>query len=573
MKKLFIIMMMAGFALWQPANGQRLRSEWIKMPIALPAADEFYGKDKRFQKVIPENIETLALLTEKYAGGFFARLLFSCPITAKTVNEKKGETPDVVFELVSPGIQNVMIGQPYFAEYNNFVAGSMNERITIPTKGFIADITYNFPMKIVVKDGQGNLKRTIIVSDETEIFRMPYHAAYFKELDMNNKLLIIPAVGFATANDCAESLEKTDEKIIITRTAKNQLEILFKACSEAIRICYDNYLSRKNFIVYIKRLHEWNDAANTALSDAVDRQKAALQITFDGTSMSSLSESLQPVISLYENYLNEYGATVKAVRELCLYNLLSVCYFSGDFDKAAQYYEAYYREFGSRSRELDDFFNKIYAWYRLRQSDTVYFATNFIESVEETVNEERREIARQQAIEAQEAREAAYRELHIRGNGTVTGVNGEKYNGEVSMDLVSEGGILNLDAGRLVSLRSENDFRTFKLNAFTEVEVDGAVYRPVKKASRLLSSSSILKVVHQKGKYSLLYDPASKVYYLKSEAQEKAYPVRDVQQMTKLGEEFYQSCSALKTELSGSKTSVDVDGLKELTEKIAQLCQ
>jgi hypothetical protein len=29
--------------------------------------------------------------------------------------------------------------------------------------------------------------------------------------------------------------------------------------------------------------------------------------------------------------------------------------------------------------------------------------------------------------------------------------------------------------------------------------------------------------------------------------------------MTKLGEEFYQSSPALKTELSGSKTSVDMD--------------
>jgi hypothetical protein len=570
MKKMFtIMMMMAGFALWQPANAQRLRNEWVKMTIALPAADEFYGKDKRFQQVIPEDIETLAKLQEKFAGGFFAILHFMTPIAAKTANTKKGETPDIIFELAGPGIQNVEIGQPYVIK-----SEKIRENIAVPTKGFVSDITYNFPLKILVKDAQGNLKRTVIVADETEQFRMTYHDEYLREKTMNDKSLVFhPVAVFGSVKDYEQSLEKINRNDIITRTAKNQLEILLASCSEAVRICYDNYLSRKNFIMYINRLNEWDDPASAALSEAVDIHKAALQITYNEESMSSLSQTLQPVISVYENYLQEYGATVKHLRKLCLYNLLSACYLSGDFDKAAQYYEAYYREFGSRAKELDGFFDKIYAWYQLKQSATSYFATDFIESVENIVNEERLEAQRQKAIEVKEAQEAAYRELHISGAGTITDVNGEKHSGNVAIDLVSEGSILDLDAGRLVSLRAEDKVQTFGLKAFTEVDVEGVIYRPVKKASRLVSSSSILKVVHQKGKYSLLYDPASKVYYFKSEAQEKAYPVQDILQMTKLGGEFYQSCPALKTELSGMSRIVKVDTLKELIEKIEQLCQ
>ncbi|MDR1594846.1 MAG: hypothetical protein LBS43_10265 [Prevotellaceae bacterium] len=567
--KRIIIMIITGFVLCQPANGQRLRSEWVKMTIALPAADEFYGKEKRFQTIVPENIGALAQLTDKYAGGVFAKNHLMMPISAKMVNTKKGETPDIVFEIISPGILNAVIGQPYITQYNKYLQGITS----VTVKGFVSDITYNFPMKILIKDGQGNLKRTIIISDATEKFQMTYHAAYLKEKELHDKSLVFPPAVFGSVKDYKQSLEETKKEDIITRTAKNQLAILFDACSEAIRICYDNYLSRKNFIVYIDRLNEWKDPASAALSEAVDAHKAALQITYNEESMSSLSQSLQPVISVYENYLQEYGATVKNLRKLCLYNLLPACYFSGDFDKAAQYYEAYYREFGSLTKESDIFFNKIYAWYQLKQSDTSYFAANFLESVENAVIEKRLEAESQKASGVKEIQDAAYSEVHIRGAGTLTDINGEKHNGEIAIDFVSEGSIVNLDAGRLVTLHFENQVQTFGLKQFIEVDVEGVIYRPVKKASRLVSSSTIMKLIHQKGKYSLLHDPKDKIYYLKSDAMEKAYPVHDVLQTTKLGEEFHQSCPTLKTELSAWEKPAGIDRLKELIDKIEQLCQ
>jgi hypothetical protein len=562
--------MIAGFVLWQPANGQRLRDDYVKMSIALPAADELYGKDKRFQKVIPENIEELMLLTDKFAGGLFGRLSFSTPLPAKAVNEKKGEKPDIIFELVSPGIQDFAMGQPYIIESKRLNPANNS---VVATRGFVSDITYSFPIKIEVKDALGNLKRTIIVSDEAEKFRMTFHAEYLKEREVGDKSLVFQPAVFGSLKNYEQWLEKVNQNEIITRTAKNQLEILLKSCSEAVRICYDNYLSRKTFVVYIKTLSEWNDPANAVLTKAVETHKAAFPTIYDDAAAASLAQTLQPSIELYENYLQEHGPTVKNLRKLCLYNLVTACYFSWDFDKAAQYYDAYYREFGSILREYDDLFGKIYAWRLLKQSNMVYYAPDFLELVEETVNNERREIERQKAIEAKEASEAAYRELHIRGAGTVTDLNGDKFTGDLTMDLVSEGGILNLDAGRIVSLRAENDFRTFKLKNVKEIEVGNAVYRPVTIASRFMSSLSTTKLVYQKGKYALLYDPVYKGYYIKSDTQDKAYYINDILQATKVGEQFHQSCPSLKTELSGVKKPADVDGLKELTDKIEQLCQ
>ena len=587
MKTKIIISILCLFPMIHSVTGQKARYDIVNMPIALPAADEAYGKDKRYKKIIPADIEKLAKRTDKPAGGFFGSISLGCPIDAKLANEKKGETPDIIFEVESPGIQNVRMEPGYYAEYTT----SVSQTSTVTTKGYLQDIIFNFPMKLLVKDGQGNLKRSIIIADETEEFRMPYHAAFFMEKGASDPSLVIPATGFNDLKELYASVENTGMEKITMRAAKNQLEILFKTGARAIGSCYDNnYLASKRYFYYIKRMDGWNEAENADLSEAVTIQKTSLSAPYGAGSMAQLKQSLLPAIKTYENLLEKYGREVKPVRELCLHNLVSACYFSGDFENAARYYRSWYSEFGSLRSMFGLHFDAIFSYSQLKESNTSYFSLDFLKRNEDVVIEEKRlakleedrRLAAEKVADEVEKKaklDALRKELYLRGAGVITDTEGKKHEGIVAFNLISaESGILDLDAGRTVMLYSpqtDEFIRSFGVKDFVQVEVNGAVYSPVRKISRFISTTSILKLIYTKGKFGLYYDPGYSTYYIRSGIDDKAYRVADILKKIKVTDEFYAVCPAMKDQLRqeiSDKEADHADELKKLVDHIAQLC-
>ncbi|MDR3246586.1 MAG: apolipoprotein A1/A4/E family protein [Prevotellaceae bacterium] len=587
MKTKLFILAVCLTAIFYPAFGQKVKSDYLKMSVSLPVVDETYSKDKRFKVIIPDEISILAKnVNKEVAGGFFGELRMLCPVPAKSVNEKKGETPDIIFEIVSPGIQNLRIGWAYYAKIAE--KKESIDKITPASTGYIADITFNFPLKLEVKDGNGNIKRTITFADETEEFHAVYHNNFFKEKAVGDKSLEFPPVAFPTKHDLDTSIFIFGESAVTLRTAKNKLENLFSACMKTIRMCYgDNSYMNKRYDFHIYKLTEWDDPANTKLSEAVEQLKTAFTPVYDSNSQQTLAQKLPAAIAVFEEYLTEYGEKLSPIRKLCLHNLALAYYFSGDYKNASKHYQSYYKEFGSTGYYLSDPpAPDIYTYYQLKKSPSLHYPDNFISGIENKVNEQKQEEKAKIAYKKQEQADSIFRERNPYGKGTVFDANDNEISAIVSILLMGrrqESGIVDIGPEtpvKLYCLADSSFHQSFRIKEVKKIIVNNSVYIPVTTGSGLLSSTNLMKLVYEKGNFQLFYDVRWSNYCIRLIEQDKTCYVNDILKAKKSAAEFYKSCPALKDQqlmpedvADENDTAGILKSMKGIVDQLESICK
>jgi hypothetical protein len=587
MKRKIVVLVICLAAMFPTAFGQKVKLEIVRMPVSLPAADETYGKDKRFKIILPEEISALAKNTNKtVAGGFFGELHMLGPIPAKSVNEKKGETPDIVFEIVSPGIQNLKIGLAYpvsIAEKRESF-----DKIIPASKGYVANITFNFPLKLEIKDGNGNIKRTITFADETDKFYAVYHNNFFKERVVGDKALEFPPVAFPTKQDLDASIDIFGTDALNLRTAKNKLEQLFDDCMSTIRMCYgENSRLNMRFAFVCYKLTEWDNPAKTELSEAVEKMKTAFASTYDINAQQTFTQSLSPVIAVYEKYLAEYGEQFKPIKKLCLHNVILSYYFLGDYENVAKHYYSYYKEFGSVESYLSDRpAPEMYIYSQLKKSADLHFPENLISSIENKINKSQRD----EQVEVRNQKQAEIDSINLErtpyGGGLIVDVNDKEYDGTVKLYLFGEpqeGGIVNIGPETPIKLYDRYDekklVRSFKIKDVKKVIVNNSLYVPIKIGSGLLASTIMMKLVYEKGNFQLYYDIRWSSYSVRRIGQDKIYDINDILKEKKSADEFYKSCPSLKDKQLKVENVDDKDAagileaMKSIIDQIETICK
>lgn len=564
--------------------GQKFKTENIKTPINLPAADFMMTAEDRYKVVMPEAIESLTYNRTNEGGGGFSGLRISPSLEAKYENSKKGEVANYIFEVVSSGISNIVFEKPYMITYE--IVNPDQTRIS--KQGYVANFSFGYDFKVLVKDKQQNIIRTILISDEKERYKMVYHANFFKVKETFDKWLTVNPIGFSSLNEFEKSIKNTDPKLIEMRASKNQLEIFFAKASRALSICYDKSVYKRSYLSMNTLSKVEPNSPLSPLMAAVDTQQVIMTAGLDTVTFATIGNRLKPVIETYEKFYAEQGKNDRDVRKLTQLNLFVCYYYSGMFEKAKELYNTFYSENSWGPNGFGESFDLFCAYYEFKLSKNGFYTHSFLESADQFAKlqiEKIKEAKLKEQLakeEAEKQKQQSYlnkrkAELIIYKSGTVYDKNGKDYNGIVDMQLGSlpgSGNMINLDAGKVVNLIDESTQKLkkyFRLDDINYVFVDGARYHPIELATRLLASTKLLKFIDQQKSAELYYEPSGEDYYCKMAKLNKAYKISDLLEFSKVTESFYEAYPSLKEKLKDKKVDLkDESSVKELVKFIGE---
>ncbi len=578
-------------AMYIVSFGQKFRTENIKTPINLPAADFMMTPEDRYKVVMPEAIESVAYNRTNEGGGGFSGLMISPSLEAKHESTKKGEVANYIFEVVSNGITNIVFEKPYLITYEIINP----DQTRISKQGYVANFSFGYDFKLLVKDKQQNIIRTIILSDGKERYKMVYHANFFKVKETFDKWLTVNPIGFASLDEFEKSIKNTDPKLIEMRASKNQLEKFFAKASRALSICYDKSVYKRSFLSMNTLSKVEPNSPLSSLMAAVDTQQVILTTILDTISFATIGAKLKPVIDTYEKFYADQGKNDKDVRKLTQLNLFLCYYYSSMFDKAKEIFYVFYTENSWSPNGFGESFDLFCSYYEFKQSKNGFYTHSFLESADQFVKMQIDKIndAKQKELEAiqkeqlakeeaEKSKQQSYynkrkKELIFYKKGTVYTMDGKDYSGIVDMQLGSlpgSGNMINLDAGKVVNLIDESTKKLkkyFRLDDIKYVYVDGARYQPIELATRLLASTKLLKFVDQQKTAELYYEPSGEDYYCKMANLKKAYKISDLLEFSKVTESFYEAYPSLKEKLKDKKIDVkDEFSVKELVKFIGE---
>ncbi len=577
-------------------QGQKFKTQNVKMPIDLPAVDFSMSATDRYKLVMSEALQSIAYNRSNEGGGSFSGLTLSPSLQAKYENSKKGELANYFFEVVSNGISNIIFDKPYLINYE-IVNPDMTK---VSKKGYVANFSFTLDFKLLVKDKDQNIIRTILISDDKERHQMVYHASFFKSKETFDKWLAFDKlVGFSSIDEFNNSIKNTDPKLVEMRASKNQLEKFLAKAKRAVEICYDVNIYKRSFMSMSFISNVEVGSPLSPLEAAVDSQRVIFSTPLDSNTFTTIASRLQPIIAIYEKYNTEHGRSNQDARKLTHLNLFICYYYSGMFQKAKEIFHTFYTENGWGPSGFGESFDLFCSYSELKQSKNCYYTNSFSESVDLYVKEElekikeskrKEQVAKEEAKrkeqvakeEAEKRKQQSYlikrkAELIIYKQGTVYGVDGKDYSGIVDMKLGSlpgSGNMIDLDAGKVVNLIDQTTQKLkkyFRLDDIKYILVNDGRYHPIEIATKFLASTKLMKYIDQHKTAELYYEPNEEDYYCKMTTQKKAYKISDLLECSKVTNSFYEMYPALKDKLKDKKVDVkDESALVELIKFIGE---
>lgn len=589
-----MLLSIIGIMVVEDVQAQKSKTIGVRFPLSLPAVIKNITKDNRLEYNVPEDIAAIAKNASAEMGGANATFSLGSYVFGKTARPEKGEKPSFIFEIVSTGIADVAIGDPYQGKYKIINP----DGTSIEKSGYMADITFRFPFSVLIKDSLGTLLKTIIISYPEDEHHMVFHASFLKVITLSEKPEVLP-IGFDSPTQLTANYTSNLEKVK-SRTAKNVLHDYYKTAAFAINLCFSETNKKTNGTPLETLVSdETNDFEE--LNTAIDSLKSIMEAGYNSSS-TAFSEKLININEVFIRFYTQKGIEDRSIRKICLYNLILSSAIAVDLENLMEYYLYFYEEF----YPLHDLFSncsldKIISYNRLNQSNEVYisdasFAIQMEKEIEYNkktalIDAQIREKARSEAEakqnqadeeaiaqRKQEARMKRLKELHKEGPGTIYDIDGKEHYGYLIMDLGQDetSGLLNLDAGKLVMLmdiQTKKFIANYRCNNISRVVFDNTEYFPVTYVTGFVNKTHIMPKLYFNQDITLYYDVENQEYIIKRKSQDKAYYVRQILKDGKISEVFFAECPDSHTLAQSLNTDIyNLDDVKKLVDAICSQC-
>lgn len=234
-------------------------------------------------------------------------------IFGKYMRAKKGETPDITFRIVSPGLTGVDFGR-----IRKVPVGDNRY-------GYVSTITYYCPIKIEVVNKAGEIEKTLIVIDEGREFRQEFHENYVRPNP--NFTGVIP---FRNDTLYYEALDKFRSSTI-NRLYNERFSEMTGAMSQWLNDAYGYYKVPNNFYyLYDVKNPENGFQEIKALVDSTDYAIEHLE-----TQETSLANKavLARMLEKYQEILQRPGVS-QNVKNLCARNSVTCALLSDQVTRA-----------------------------------------------------------------------------------------------------------------------------------------------------------------------------------------------------------------------------------------------
>jgi hypothetical protein len=234
--------------------------------------------------------------------------------------------PDYQFQILSPGLQNitpqdVRAFKTSLPDHNG---------IYRDVRGFVRDYSCNFPLKLVIKNGQGQILHTISISGEKETHTVTLHRDFLQGVTSTIPFASQEEIPTLEAN-YASAIRKKMEKTIAVE--------LFARMSQSITYLYKNYNTYKLTYGYgFIKSKKGEQSLLPELDKVVNDYKMALD-SLSEDNIAGCSQLCQNNTMIMENLLNGNDSRVdKNVKEVLYYNLSHSCLLTNHFEDAWKYY-------------------------------------------------------------------------------------------------------------------------------------------------------------------------------------------------------------------------------------------
>lgn len=223
--------------------------------------------------------------------------------------------PDYWFELKMNGIENIV---PLPARWHNDNVGG--------PKGFVKDITYNFPCSVVVKNKEGKVLRKIEIFGKDQEFKAVYHQGYFTGA-------FSPFGAAASADSSVKFKLNAIGKMLESQIAASAYA---QSCLALVYLFNDYNTSKLTYsIAGVKQ--KGREADFSELDNLNEKLKATMDSYFTGNTKAS--EDFKKLLSDYEALLasNKPGIDDN-VKDALHYNMSICCMLLEDFAGSWDHY-------------------------------------------------------------------------------------------------------------------------------------------------------------------------------------------------------------------------------------------
>lgn len=234
-------------------------------------------------------------------------------IFGKYMRAKKGETPDITFRIVSPGLTGVDFGRMRKVPLGN------------DRYGYLSTITYYCPIKIEVVNKAGEIEKTLIVIDETQEFHQEFHENYVRPNP--NYDGVIP---FRNDTLYYEALDKFRSNVI-NRLYNERFSSMTTAMASWLNDAYGYYKVPNSFYyLYDVKNPENGFQEIKALVDSTDY--AIEHLESQETSLANKAV-LARMVDKYQEILQRPGIS-QNVKDLCARNSVTAALLSDQVSRA-----------------------------------------------------------------------------------------------------------------------------------------------------------------------------------------------------------------------------------------------
>ncbi len=247
---------------------------------------------------------------------------------------KKKDIADYTFTVIAPGVRNVTIDPPIFL--SGRVKANVMYSPEVTVRGYVANIRYHYPVKIEVRNKEGQLEKTLILIDEQEELTSTYHADYLRAPKFEERSPVTTIHPFYSADSAAKSIS-FQRDMILRRLQVNSWAETTPLLSKALTAAYGSEkVSNAMYPIYgIKDPQpEYAD-----LVTLVEKTKEAISNIGSKDKTAASIADLKNIIQDYEQRLR--GDLTPNMRALCLINAAQSALMTDEISKSVAFYKAY----------------------------------------------------------------------------------------------------------------------------------------------------------------------------------------------------------------------------------------
>lgn len=377
------------------------KRETFKTKISLPPIEKTLDKKKKYKVVFSDNIKYMLTDESSYMGGMYAKFNFNFDIGPKQA--KDNENADYIIEIVAGEIRGRSdmcdrnVNLDAIEHHVNVIRGGSKP---VEMHGYIIDFCVSFPLLANIKEN-GEIIKTIILSDNDKLYTIMYHAALCDETPYwaeHNNFEFVGHIPFATKKEIENTLE-TDNEIIMKRIQKNIIGRQIQELKYALELCYNEKgWNEKVEIPYMLISKKKNENYESFFNQA-KLIKETIGEVLDTSNLTALPAKLQPIISYYKDNSENDNKII------AMFNLIHCYAFAGNIKDAAEHYKLSYfiinesRKYFTKqplSKDEINFLDKLGAYISLRKGKTITLDYKIISDAKESILEQERIALRQQ---------------------------------------------------------------------------------------------------------------------------------------------------------------------------------